>query len=178
MARQDDLTAATLPRVGMFATVRNRRGVVAGVEPYDGPSGRQHLVHIEYKDDGYPVEEQLLWELEPCGRLLPPAALPDVLSTPPMPADDFDALVRAALDIVSASLDANAGEHERALAALRRRKDGLEHRITAHELTQQRQAERDERHQQRLASGEDDPGRRTSNPRPPRRVTLGRPPNA
>ena len=64
------------------------------------------------------------------------------------------------------------------LAALRRRKDGLEHRITAHELTQQRQAERDERHQQRLASGEDDPGRRTSNPRPPRRVTLGRPPNA
>jgi uncharacterized membrane protein HdeD (DUF308 family) len=32
------------------------------------------------------------------------------------------------------------------LATLRRSKDGLEHRITAHELTQQRQAERDERH--------------------------------
>jgi hypothetical protein len=39
----------------------------------------------------------------------------------------------------------------------------------AHELTQQRQAEHDERHQQRLASGEDDPGRTTSNPRPHRR---------
>jgi hypothetical protein len=39
-----------IPRVGMFATVRNRRGVVSAVEPYDGDSGRLHLVHMEYKD--------------------------------------------------------------------------------------------------------------------------------
>jgi hypothetical protein len=30
----------------MFATVRNRRGVIAGVEPYDH-EGRLHLVHLE-----------------------------------------------------------------------------------------------------------------------------------
>jgi hypothetical protein len=47
----------------MFATVRNRRGVVAAVEPYDGPDGRLHLVHIECENDHHAVEEQLLWEL-------------------------------------------------------------------------------------------------------------------
>jgi hypothetical protein len=35
-----------VPRVGMFATVRNRRGVVSGVEPFDGPSGRPNLAHL------------------------------------------------------------------------------------------------------------------------------------
>ncbi|MEZ5126885.1 MAG: hypothetical protein R2826_11725, partial [Thermoleophilia bacterium] len=67
-----------IPRPGMFATVRNRRGVIVAVEPYDGHEGRLHLVHIDYKDDQLPVEEQLLWELEgPSARLLEPTALPD-----------------------------------------------------------------------------------------------------
>src|SRR5439155_21941962 len=84
-----------IPRVGMFATVRNRRGVVSAVEPYDGDSGRLHLVHLEYKDDQYPVEEQLLWEIEPYATLLEPTDLPRVDSTDPMPTEDFDALLRA-----------------------------------------------------------------------------------
>ena len=75
--------------------VRNRRGVVTGVDPFDGPSGRLHLVHLEYKDDQFPREEKLIWELEPAGRLLEPTALPDIGSGDPMPVDDFDALVRA-----------------------------------------------------------------------------------
>ena len=83
------------PRVGMFATVRNRRGVVSAVEPFDGETGRLHLVHLEYKDDQYPLEERLLWELEPRKKLLKPTALPDA-STDPMPAEDFEALLRAA----------------------------------------------------------------------------------
>lgn len=33
----------TIPRPGMFALVRNRRGVVAAVQPFDGPGGRLHL---------------------------------------------------------------------------------------------------------------------------------------
>ena len=37
-----------VPRAGMLATVRNRRGVVAAVEPFDGETGRLHLVHLEY----------------------------------------------------------------------------------------------------------------------------------
>ena len=85
-----------LPRVGMFAIVRNRRGVVAAVEPYDGETGCLHLVHLEYKDDQHPVEEQLLWELEPRKTLLEPTALPDAGSADPMPAADFDALLCAA----------------------------------------------------------------------------------
>jgi hypothetical protein len=84
-----------LPRVGMFATVRNRRGVIAAVEPFDGEKGRLHLVHLEYKDDQYPLEERLLWELEPRKMLLEPTALPDASRTDAMPTEDFDALLRA-----------------------------------------------------------------------------------
>ena len=60
-----DVAAATVPRAGMLATVRNRSGVVAAVKPFDGEKGRLHLVHVEYKDSRSPVEERLLWELEP-----------------------------------------------------------------------------------------------------------------
>jgi len=89
-------SGAQIPRPGLFCTVRNRRGVVAGVEPFDGEGGRFHLVHVEYKDDQLPVEEQLLWELEPHKLLLEPTALPDPSRSGPMPADDFDALLRTA----------------------------------------------------------------------------------
>jgi superfamily II DNA or RNA helicase len=88
--------ANQLPRVGMFATVRNRRGVVAAVEPFDGDRGRIHLVHLEYKDDQHPLEERLLWELEPRKSLLEPTALPQATNSEPMPALDYDALLRAA----------------------------------------------------------------------------------
>jgi hypothetical protein len=84
-----------IPRIGSVATVRNRRGIVAGVEPFDGEKGRVHLVHLEYKDDQLPLDEQLIWELEPRKNLLEPTELPKVVSTDPMPAEDFDALLRA-----------------------------------------------------------------------------------
>lgn len=80
----------------MFATVRNRRGVVAAVEPFDGDGGRLHLVHLEYKDDQLPTEERLLWELEPRRTLLEPNALPSATRSDPMPGEDFDAILRAA----------------------------------------------------------------------------------
>jgi hypothetical protein len=83
------------PRPGMFATVRNRRGVISAVEPFDGDAGRLHLVHLEYKDDQLPVEEKLLWELEPRRHLLEPNALPGASGGGPMPAEDFDAVLRA-----------------------------------------------------------------------------------
>jgi SNF2 family DNA or RNA helicase len=83
------------PRIGMFATVRNRRGITTGIEPYDGPTGRLHLVHVEYKDDQLPRKEKLIWELEPASRLLEPTALPNVGKSDPMPAQDYDALLRA-----------------------------------------------------------------------------------
>ena len=83
------------PRVGAVATVRNRRGVIAGVEPFDGDGGRLHLVDLDYKDDQLPLAEKLIWELEPRRSLLEPTALPQVAGTDPMPAEDFDALLRA-----------------------------------------------------------------------------------
>jgi len=44
------------PRVGMMATVRNRRGLVVSVDPFDAnPEGRLHLVRIEYPGPGYAV---------------------------------------------------------------------------------------------------------------------------
>jgi len=44
----------------MFATARNRRGIISAVEAFDGAGGRLHLVHLEYKDDQLPTEEELL----------------------------------------------------------------------------------------------------------------------
>ncbi|HED66925.1 MAG TPA: DNA helicase, partial [Planctomycetes bacterium] len=86
----------SIPRVGMFATVRNRRGVIASVEPHDGDEGRMHLVHLEYNDDQWPREEQLLWERELRRAVLEPSALPDTYGTEPMLPEDYDALLRAA----------------------------------------------------------------------------------
>ncbi len=80
----------------MFATVRNRRGIVSAVEPFDGQDGRLHLVQLEYKDDQLPVEEQLLWELEPrkaAARADGSSGLRD--DPTPMPTEDFEALLRA-----------------------------------------------------------------------------------
>ena len=91
------ITDPAVPRAGMLATVRNRRGVVAAVQPFDGEKGRLHLVHLEYTGDHAPAEERLLWELEPSRHLLEPNALPDPAHAGgPMSADDFDALLRAA----------------------------------------------------------------------------------
>ncbi len=88
--------SASLPRIGMLATVRNRRGLVTAVEPYDAPpEGRLHLVNVEYLDaDGAP-EDSLLWEREPGASLLEPTALPAVESAAAMAPHQFDALVRA-----------------------------------------------------------------------------------
>ncbi len=86
----------SIPRHGMLATVRNRRGTVTAVDPFDGETGRLHLVHLDYQDGGSPSTERLLWELEPRKTLLEPTALPDAYGADPMPAADFDALLRAA----------------------------------------------------------------------------------
>ena len=85
-----------IPRPGMLATVRNRRGTVTAVDPFDGETGRLHLVHLDYQDGGSPSTQRLLWELEPRKTLLEPTALPNAYDTDPMPAADFDALLRAA----------------------------------------------------------------------------------
>ena len=101
----------SVPRAGMLAAVRNRRGVVAGVEPFDGEAGRLHLVHLEYRDDHAPAEERLLWELEPSRHLLEPNALPDPARGGAMPAEDFDALLRAARwTALSPCLDFGGGD--------------------------------------------------------------------
>ena len=86
-----------IPRVGMLATVRNRRGIVAAVEPFAaGPDGQLHLTTVEYLDaDGQALEDSLVWEREPGARLLEPSTPPDVLGAGPMVPHEFDAFVRA-----------------------------------------------------------------------------------
>jgi superfamily II DNA or RNA helicase len=79
----------------MLATLRNRRGIVSGVEPFDGPDGVTNLVSVEYVDtDGQP-EDQVVWENEPGARVVPPAALPNVNVDAPMALREFNAMVRA-----------------------------------------------------------------------------------
>lgn len=72
------------PRVGMMATVRNRRGLVVSVDPFDAlPEGRLHLVRVEYTDpDGVP-DAPLLWDRKHNRPLLEPTALPRIADQPP-----------------------------------------------------------------------------------------------
>lgn len=86
-----------VPTVGMLATVRNRRGVISAVEPYDQTEDGKviHLVTMEYSDtDGEP-DDTLLWEVECQPELLAPNALPEVEDASPMLADEYNALLRA-----------------------------------------------------------------------------------
>jgi hypothetical protein len=49
----------------MLAKIRNRRGVIAAMEPFDGTvEGRLHLVRIEYTDSDGIAEDTILWERE------------------------------------------------------------------------------------------------------------------
>ena len=84
------------PLPGMFATIRSRLGVVMSVSPHDSrEGGRTHLVHIDYKDDSFPSEERLIWELEPQAVCQHPNRLPDA-GHAPMDSQDFDAVLRSA----------------------------------------------------------------------------------
>ncbi|MGE3342582.1 MAG: DISARM system SNF2-like helicase DrmD [Vicinamibacterales bacterium] len=90
-----ETAAQGVPRAGMLATVRNRRGIVTAVEPYNGPEGRLHLVTVEYSDTDGVAEDQLVWEREVGASLQEPSALPNVTDEPPMPPEDYEAFVRA-----------------------------------------------------------------------------------
>ena len=79
----------------MLGIVRKRRAVISEVRPFSGQDGVLHLVRLDYKDDGIPESEELIWEREPNRQLLEPNTLPQS-SDSPMPNEDFDALVRAA----------------------------------------------------------------------------------
>lgn len=87
----------SLPRVGMLATVRNRRGVISAVEPFGDSktSSLLHLVTIEFSDADGDAEESLLWERERGPVVLEPNALPRIDREPPMKHDEFLALQRA-----------------------------------------------------------------------------------
>lgn len=86
----------SLPRPGLMAIVRNRRGVIASVDEFDaGPEGSLHLVTVEYTDTDGPPEEQLLWEREPRAHVVSPSTLPRVLKDRPMEPREFDALTDA-----------------------------------------------------------------------------------
>lgn len=88
--------SSAVPRVGVVATIRNRRGVVSAVHPSEvGADGVLHLVTVEYNDGETPLAESLVWEREPASALLPPSALPQPDAHAPMPVEDLTALVRA-----------------------------------------------------------------------------------
>ncbi|OYV75211.1 MAG: hypothetical protein B7Z66_13735 [Chromatiales bacterium 21-64-14] len=85
-----------IPREGMMAVVRNRRAMIAGVQPFDADeAGRYHLVEVEYTDGLGAESDEVLWEVEPGTEVLEPAALPRVEDTAPMDPREFDAMVRA-----------------------------------------------------------------------------------
>ncbi|EKU96558.1 DNA/RNA helicase, superfamily II [Leptolyngbya sp. PCC 7375] len=80
----------------MLATVRNRRALIAEVEPFSaGPEGQIHLVRLEYIDSDGPPEDSLIWEREIDQKLLEPTTLPPVEKSEPMNSKEFDALQRA-----------------------------------------------------------------------------------
>jgi len=88
--------SAAIPREGMMAVVRNRRAMIAAVQPFDADdAGRFHLVEIEYTDGTGAESDEVLWEVEPGTSVLEPAALPRVEDSAPMDPREFDAMVRA-----------------------------------------------------------------------------------
>jgi len=89
---------ADVPRAGMLAIIRKRRGIISEVREFDGETGRLHLVRVDYKDDLRPPFEEVIWELEPSSLLLQPSELPRA-SDPPMRLEDFDALPPDCLNI-------------------------------------------------------------------------------
>ena len=84
-----------IPKVGMLAIIRRRRGVINEVREFDGEVGRFHIVSVDYKDDIRPTNEELVWELELSKELLEPNVLPNA-SDHPMSLEDFDALLLSA----------------------------------------------------------------------------------
>jgi hypothetical protein len=71
----------------MIATVRNRRGLVVAVDPFDARLERRlHLIRVEYTDGDGVQEDMILWERERHRVLLEPTAMPRVGDEPPMPA--------------------------------------------------------------------------------------------
>ncbi|TCV83492.1 MULTISPECIES: SNF2-related protein [Methylomonas] len=87
----------SIPRVGMLAIVRNRRGVITTVESIaePGTSKLLHLVTVEFSDADGDAEETLLWERERTPVVLEPNAMPRVDSESPMVMEEFLALQRA-----------------------------------------------------------------------------------
>lgn len=95
---QGGMPQINVPRVGMLATVRNRRGVISAVEPFSDSrtSALLHLVTIEFSDTDGDAEECLLWERERRPVVLEPNALPRIDREAPMQQEEFLALQRAA----------------------------------------------------------------------------------
>ena len=92
------MSTASPPRIGLLAAVRNRRGIIAAVAPYQHPNatGPFHLVRVDYSDFDGPPEDQFIWELEPSAQVVQPRQAPHPESgVKPMPVRDFDALTRA-----------------------------------------------------------------------------------
>jgi hypothetical protein len=85
-----------LPRIGMFAFVRNRPAVVTAVEPWQGADHvTTHLVDLQYKDGHLPWSDKVIWEREVSAQVLPMDRLPD-FAKPAMVPEEYDALVRSA----------------------------------------------------------------------------------
>ncbi len=85
-----------IPRIGMLAKVRNRRGIISSVETFDGGvEGQTHLVRVEYLDREGVAEDDLIWEREPLADVLEPTALPRIADQAPMVPQDFSAFQRA-----------------------------------------------------------------------------------
>jgi len=61
--RSREKVAVTVPRVGMLATVRNRRSVISAVEPFVAPKSSEllHLDTIEFSDSDKDAKKTLLW---------------------------------------------------------------------------------------------------------------------
>jgi hypothetical protein len=79
--------AASHSQIGMLATVRNRRAIVASVEPFDTPERRFHVVKLEYTDLEGAAQETVVWEIEHGRKLLPPHAISSALPSGPAAGD-------------------------------------------------------------------------------------------
>lgn len=88
----------SLPRIGLYAYIRSRWGIITNVEPFDtrGPEGTQHIVTIEYGTADGGGNDIVLWEREADARVLEISKIGDLSSTNPMDPDYYAAMISAA----------------------------------------------------------------------------------
>ncbi|TGM78607.1 DNA helicase [Leptospira levettii] len=86
----------TVPKVGMLARVRGRRGLISSVEVFsDETEGSLHYVRVDYTDGEGSLRDEILWEREVGAYVEEPNKLPKIEESTPLSPEEYKAFTRS-----------------------------------------------------------------------------------